>query len=296
MLNSTKKLGTWVVAALALAGAQCALGNNGVAHGKLPNGKPFQNLQNVIQDQNAALQAQIDGLQAQLDANDANDAALGQMIGVLQVTVGSLEQRMGSAEGNLQALNNWRTAQDALTAYEMQQIAGLQAQVANDTGNINTLFQLYSAEQLTLAGLGHEIDILNAQGNAQAADIADLRSQFQTLNAQYQGTRAALASGCPSGSAVRQVIAGGPVLCQPVAGPLTTATVSTGFTADGVGAGAAFVACPPDTVPTGGGVATDPGATVLASFPKADGWDAATFNPIPLTSVNAAVFVRCVGQ
>lgn len=249
---------------LALATVSFAQGKN-----TLPNGQPFQMLQQSIEDLDAALQAQIADLQAQLDANAQNDALQDQLIGALQAAVGMLEQRMANAEASIEDLDKYNALQDALLEQQISRINDLQSQVNSQGADINTLFELHNAQQSAINGLLTRIEVLESQGTTQNDQIQSLQAQLTSLQDAYNSTRNALQSGCPAANfSIKQVTLGGTVVCELDNGQLvltqTFNSAPLNLLAGGTGSISAF--CPAPFVATGGGFNVLPmGAAVLAS-------------------------------
>ena len=281
---------------VAAASGDALAQGNGAAQGRLPNGKPFQILQQSIRNLEASLQAQIANLQAQLDANAANDAALAQMVASLEVAVSLLEDRMSAAEASIQELREYNEVQDALLAFQMQRINAIQSQIASQGANINLLFNLHNAQQNAINSLQGAVGFLSSQNNAQQLEINNLSGQLSQLGAAYVATRNQLGFGCPVNSSIRQVIPRGPVICEPDTGRAIGSTFGLTFTVPAGGLVNQAINCPPNTTATGGGVQMPSVGQLLSTMPLGNGWRVVIRSTGP--AFFATVTVRCltIGQ
>ena len=272
---------------LAFAGTTFAQGNSG-NRGRLPNGKPFQILQNAIKSLDTRLQQQIASLQSQIDANAASDALRQQMIEALLVAGTQLESRLVNVEASLAQVQAYNEVQDARLAYLSQFTAALQAQVnASTSALLDAIINLHNAQQGAINQVAGQLNVLQqvvAQHGSLLQNLApvigNLTAQLASLESQYQGTRTLLAAGCPAGSALRALGATGEVVCQAGA-TAAFAQVASGLTVvPPLGASGAAAFCPSGYFATGGGASlSGPNGVVVTSTPTgSSGWLAIAAN------------------
>lgn len=288
-----------IVGILLLALATASFAQGGGGQNSLPNGRPFQMLQQSINELEAALQAQIADLQTQLNVNGQNDALQDQLIGALQAAVGMLEQRMANAEASIDQLDQYNALQNALLEQQMSQISNLQNQVNSQGADINSLFELHNAQQSAINGLQGQINFLQSQNTTQNGQIESLQIQLASLQNDYNSTRTQLQNGCLLNSSIRQVIPGGAVVCDLDNGQFVVTTMVGSAPLNlGVGGMASIsVFCPPPPagstpfVSTGGGFSLSSiGAAVLASQQIAPtGWRVTFRNTNPAGGAAVAV-------
>jgi uncharacterized coiled-coil protein SlyX len=281
------------------------------AQGKdsLPKGRPFQMLQQRIANIDAQLAEQIADLQAQLttlegrvDAVEDYNAVQDALIGAMQAVLMLLEQRMTSAEATLADLEAWNAAQDMVLAQMNTRIGNLQAAMLSMHGQQQTLlFSLHNQQQAYIAQLQNAISFLTGQNNVQNARISSLQSQVAFVQNEYADTRMRLAQGCPPNSSIRQVIPGGPVICEQ--DTATGVVTARGFQTVSVGPvryQTIIAGCPlapagsAPYVATGGGYSLAPDTPVISSAPTGERtWQVTVRNP-RLSPMFATVYVQCV--
>jgi len=206
------------------------------------NGKPFQQLQNEIED----LQEQIEQIDGQIEQIDGQ-------IDELMDSVEDLETQVGSIETDLSA----KTAE----------IAALQTQADANTALIATLQANIDQDGIQIQTLENQISALNTQA-------IFLTAQVNALNAFKNGL---VANGCPAGSSIRQVNANGTTVCEIDTGQSTTIVFSlvtyqtgTGFPAE--------VFCPADRKFISGGYTTQAGVIISGALPLGNGFSVPAFN------------------
>ena len=249
----------------------------------VPKGRPFQLLRQSLTESQQALLQQIESLQAQLDANAANDAVQSQLIGALQAFTSQLETRVASAQASLQELTDYYALQDLLLKQQVALVAALQAQLS-ELGDLTEVFALYNAQQSALTTLTNQVAFLSTQSNAQQSRLDALTAQLTSLTAEYGGTVARLATGCPVNSSIRQLTPTA-VVCETDSGAILQATefVGTQTTVLPDATATADVFCGPATpayVAAGGGVSSTAAVTLVQSVRlPTNGWRVMVRNP-----------------
>lgn len=267
----------------------------------LPQGRPFQSLEQSLSDLERSLRQQIQNLQTQLDANTANDAVQMQLIAALQTLTSQLENSLSSTQAGLSQLTEYCALQDQLLQLQMAHVATLQSQL-NAGGNLTQLYELYSAQQSVITTLTNQVNFLSTQGGAQQSRLDSLEALLGSLNADYQLTRTRLQTGCPADSSIRQLTTssvvceadngGGSGILQVNEFVGTTVTVVP----DTIGTADAY--CPTSTPPyvaVGGGVSSTLAFSLVQSvrLPN-NGWRVMVRNPNALNNLQVAARVSCL--
>lgn len=286
------------------------------AQGKdeLPNGRPFQMLQEQIADIDATLAQQIADLQTQLtalegrvDAVEQHNAVQDQLIGALQGAVVILEQRMTTAEGAIDNLEAWNAAQQALLLQLASRVNALQAQINSQGSSIGLLFQLHQAQQQHLDALQNNVNFLNGQNSQQNSQLFSLQNQLNQVKNDLAFTRNRLAQGCPAGQSIRQLFPTGQIICEMDSGQASQVVLAAGGATAGPfgGIASAVAVCPPPPMPLpgqlpspfiamGGGFSVPPsGFTILQSRPNgSNSWLVTVRNANPFAA-GFTVFANC---
>jgi hypothetical protein len=289
------------VAALVLALVQSAA-LHAQKQQSLPQGKPFQQLEQSLIDSQQKLLQQIESLQSQVDANNANDVAQGELIGALQTLTSQLELSLLTTQASLKQLADYTALENQLLKQQLAEVSELQAQVASSS-SLAELYELYNAQQAVLTTLTNQLTVLASQGTTQQSQLDSLNAQLQTLKTEYQATSDQLQAGCPAGSSIRQ-LSPTTVVCEPngsgggsLSGseflsvqttvlPLAQATID------------AYCGPSPLTspyVPTGGGVSSTAGLTLVQSVRLSNtGWRVVVRNPQTAGNLVVQSRVTCV--
>lgn len=303
----------------------------------------------ALAQQIADLQTKLATLDGRVEAIEQHNITQDQLIGSLQAAIVLLEQKMITAEGRLQNLEAWRAGQELLIQNLQNSIASLQSQVNGLQNQVNsgfavvgdlleTLFDLHNQQQALVVALQNSINSLQGQltqTNANIQALADLAIEQQTQLSQLQtqadglqtgilnlqteltqtglnllATRLQLTDGCAPGSSIRQVLPGGPVICEGDSGQ-TFVAFSVTQASEPIGPFAAMSAtatCPPPpaTLPgqapfppflaSGGGFSIPIAAQVIASGASSPNSWTITVRNTGATPIQFTAVAHCVRQ
>jgi predicted nucleic acid-binding Zn-ribbon protein len=313
--------------AAAVVGA-VIVGFGAVGHGqdtgKLPNGKPFQILQDQIDDLKgrigriADLQAQVDALAVLVEQSRASivelktyDKQQEKLIGALQGELSHLRARVAAVETDLEAVQAiTRLHTDLVTELDAR-LGHIDGRLAADRHDIQLLFDRDQVTQTLIVVLQEQATFLDRRiatletiVPSSASQLALLQNQLNALNADLTARlsqkQARITESCPQGSSIRQVTADGTVACEQDdtalgIGQLQYATFSTVYSVSPNTSGGGTKSCPTGYIMTGGGFSgLLPNVPVVRSEPVNNSWQVTVANgPTPAF---VTVSARCVAQ
>ena len=236
---------------------------------------------------NAAQDALLTQLQSRVAGLESTAASQGNSLQALFNLTQAQQNHLNAIQNNLNFLNSHQTT-------VQNQITNLQNQISSQQSQINGITTTNTTQQVQLATLFGVQSVLQTE-------ITSLADGLGALTNAYGATRAQLAAGCPSGQLIRQVIPGGPVVCEVDAGVQTlTQSVSAGNTVASFSVASVAVSCPPAPagqpafLATGGGHVIATGLNLVASNPTGpSSWQITVTNPT-LNPLGFAVIANCV--
>jgi len=237
--------------------------------GANPNGKPFIELQGQIievEGEVSTLQDQIDAMVGQVDTIEARLAADLAAINSLETLTADLEAQIGSNAADIASLQlqvddleaENVDLQNQIDAYGDYVYGTLQDQIDANLALITILNQTISDLSLSLQDqITNNTDLITLL----QAEINDIDAFLLLKQNLVVGT-------CPDGSAVKEVLTTGEVVCESVAasggsGTLETVqSIGVSLTPNIIGLifGAAIANCPPGYLATGAGWIGAPGS------------------------------------
>src|SRR5688572_17983222 len=123
----------------------------------VPQGRPFQILQQQIgqieanQDaQIAALQLRLTALEGRVDLVEQKNTLQDQLIGLLQSSVADHESRLTANTDSITALQAWQVAAAALHTQLLNRVTTLENTVAQHGASLANLLNLHNAQQLAI--------------------------------------------------------------------------------------------------------------------------------------------------
>lgn len=259
------------------------------ANNTLPNGKPFQNLQNqinvinlTIAQQKAIYDAKFAALAAKNDQQDA-------LIGAISVALDLVRSRVAANESDIEALKLASALQARLITEINSRLIALQASTGSNFAN---LYQQTSLIHVAIDALGQRVASLESASAMATTEINQLKTEMATYRNRLAYLNTLLGSFCSSGSVVTGIYATGQPRCQAInqLGSVfyvraslrsinfcdTTVPLLGCVDTDYYEYGTAN--CPPGTVVTGGGFelggSQDSGGSnfQIRSRPTASGW------------------------
>ena len=160
----------------------------------LPQGRPFQILQDAIDavaaniDASiAALQAKVTALSGRVDTVEQYNTVQDQLIGALQGNVVLLQQKMVNVELSVTNLTTWNNTQDALLAQLQSRVSTLESIATSHGNSLQDLFNLNQAQQNHLNAIQTNLNFLNSQNMIVQGQITGLQSQITNQQTQING-------------------------------------------------------------------------------------------------------------
>jgi peptidoglycan hydrolase CwlO-like protein len=232
---------------IAVMSTSIAYAQNGT---NLPNGRPFQQIETqltevqqqmeAMQQQMQAMQEQLQALQTRVDAIESNlqtemagiysrlDGLQNQIVTVAD-GVAALQDHMADTDEAIAALN-------AAVADLRSQLEAVQAQIADNTGDIASLRKQAGSLQTLIA--------------LHQSQIAGLTNQNSQINEFLTNMVNAT---CQGGQAISNIGAGGIIACTQAGGTLSSYTTFMGGSMSANGVIPMNVSCQPGYIVTGGG-------------------------------------------
>jgi len=243
--------------------------------GSSPKGQPFVSINNEL----VQVQGAISSLQDQID--------------MLVARVDTVEQRVGADETAIATLQDQNVALSALVQQNLSDVASiqdqidtlmltnvdLQAQISANSGDISTLQAQVDANQALLNTLNSAILMvqssvislstsLQEQIDNNTILITALQQEVDSITSRLALKQNLINGICPDGSAVKQVLSDGSVVCQGVSG--TTGQLETWYVIHATDLPPYYTKtlsnqCPSDFIVVSAGFNTYPNTEVLSS-------------------------------
>lgn len=296
----------------------------------LPQGKPFQNLQNqinvinmTIAEQKIVYDAKFASLDAQIaeliakDADlDAKNALQDEMIAALTVALNAVEARVSVNEDSIEALELADTLFAQLVDQLTTQLANLEASTDRNFATLyaqdRVLNQLIASAQNRILNLENRVRTLENNQNSIASQLNSLRNEVASYRTRLSALNNLLGSFCSSGQVVVGIRSTGQPFCSDInqLGFASTFSASlskfnfcdseiAGICVDRDYYESRTVFCPSGYSATGGGFSMNGFANIggndrsLVSRPSGNGWFVQTITH-GNDNYNGAVYVRCL--
>lgn len=208
-----------ITAALCLISVSSMAGND-----TLPNGKPFQNLQEQINVINMTIAEQkiiYDEKFAELAAKDGQHDAL---IGAITVALNLVTLRVGQNEVDIEALQLADSLHDQLLAELNRRLTALEASTSE------TFSDLYEQDRLinqAIGALDSRLTRLEISSSATASQVSALQAELASYRARLAYLNTLLGSYCSSGEVVTGIYSTGQPRCADINQLGTVYTAST---------------------------------------------------------------------